>query len=126
MTRLITIVLMYAVVAVASLWDIYAFLEPTPNDTISKVAMGHWNRHCFLPYAVGVLIGHVGWTIPADPGYHIVRLIALVVISGIVGTLDLHLWNRGIIFPLPSVVPVLYGIIVGRVTCPQVFIQLYH
>ncbi len=50
-----------AVVALVLIaWDVYAYLTPEPDDTISEV-LASASAHPIIPVAFGVLIGHWFW-----------------------------------------------------------------
>jgi len=62
--REITIWLLIGTATVLVAWDVYAaFLNDTPNDrdTISGVVLGWARRHPVVPFALGVLAGHLLW-----------------------------------------------------------------
>jgi len=46
-------------------WDVYvAFFNKTPNDrdTISGIVLGWARKHPVVPFAFGVLMGHLFWS----------------------------------------------------------------
>jgi len=60
--RTITIIIMAAVAAILIGWDIYVAVGnkvPNRRDTVSGITMGWSLKVWFLPYAVGVLGGHL-------------------------------------------------------------------
>lgn len=61
MTKRITKVVMIATAALIILWDIYVAVEPTPGDTISEVLLGWAMQHPIIPFAIGVVCGHLFW-----------------------------------------------------------------
>lgn len=42
-------------------WDIYAAVTPEKGDTISRVILSTAEKHPILPFALGVLMGHLLW-----------------------------------------------------------------
>jgi hypothetical protein len=58
--RAVTISLLVAVVAALVGWDIYVAVVETPA-TISVVVLGWAGEHPVLPFALGVIMGHLLW-----------------------------------------------------------------
>ncbi len=42
-------------------WDVYLALSDPPGDTISKAFLTFAQEHPVLPFAFGVLAGHLCW-----------------------------------------------------------------
>jgi hypothetical protein len=61
-TRKATISILVAVAALLVAWDVWVYLEPTGGDTISEVTLGFARRHPVLPFAIGVVCGHLFWS----------------------------------------------------------------
>jgi hypothetical protein len=43
-------------------WDIWVFVRPPSGDTLSEVIRRWATEHPVLPFAFGVLMGHLFWT----------------------------------------------------------------
>ena len=61
MTRKITIFLLFAVLIILGLWDIYAATNMQLGDTISEVVLVAAAQRPIIPFAVGVACGHLFW-----------------------------------------------------------------
>lgn len=63
MNRKITIAILLAVTLVLVLWDIWVYvIQPEyGGGTISEVVLGFARRHPVLPFAIGVVCGHLLW-----------------------------------------------------------------
>jgi hypothetical protein len=61
MTRKVTISILIVLCLVLIGWDVWVYLEPTPGDTISEVTFAFAQRHPVLPFAIGVICGHLLW-----------------------------------------------------------------
>lgn len=61
MTRKITISILVAVAVLLIGWDIYVAITPAPGDTISEITLAFAQRHPVIPFAIGVLCGHLLW-----------------------------------------------------------------
>ena len=57
--KTIAILIVFVLVLIA--WDVYVFLTPGDGDTISEITLGFAMRHPVLPFALGVLCGHLLW-----------------------------------------------------------------
>jgi zinc transporter ZupT len=71
--RRITISILGAVIAVLIAWDVYvAVVEkdkpPGTGATISEVTLGFAQKHPVLPFALGVVAGHLLWSQVRKPG----------------------------------------------------------
>lgn len=61
MNKWITIGVLAACAAVLIGWDIWVAVNDTPGDTISELALAFAGKHPILPFAVGVIVGHLFW-----------------------------------------------------------------
>ena len=65
MTKLITIVLLFACAAVLIAWDVIANANKVPGDTISEVSLSFFRRYPIagmgLALALGIILGHLTW-----------------------------------------------------------------
>ncbi len=61
MTRRVTIGILVATALLLIAWDVYAYLAAGSEATISRVTLGFARQHPVLPFAVGVLMGHLFW-----------------------------------------------------------------
>ena len=63
MPRKVTLTLLAVSAAVLIGWDVYVALNDVPNDrdTISGIVLGFARRHTIVPFAFGVLMGHLFW-----------------------------------------------------------------
>ena len=60
-SRTITISILAAVTLLLIAWDIYVATNKQKGDTISEVVLGFARRHPVIPFALGVLMGHLLW-----------------------------------------------------------------
>jgi hypothetical protein len=60
-TKLITSIIMVAVIAVLIIWDVYVAANPVPGDTISEITLNFARRHPVIPFALGFVCGHLFW-----------------------------------------------------------------
>lgn len=60
-TKKVTISLLVAAVLALIAWDVVVAMNPTPGDTISEITLAFAMRHPALPFAVGVVCGHLFW-----------------------------------------------------------------
>lgn len=56
-----TILVLAVTVAALIGWDIYVWQSPGGGDTISEVVLGWAKKTVVLPFAFGVLMGHLFW-----------------------------------------------------------------
>jgi hypothetical protein len=61
MSQKITIAILLACAALLIGWDIYVAANPTPGDTISEITLAFAQKHPVLPFALGVIMGHLFW-----------------------------------------------------------------
>ena len=45
-------------------WDVFVYLRPPAGDTISEILLRVATKHPLLPFALGVLAGHILWPPP--------------------------------------------------------------
>lgn len=119
----ITIALMAVCAAILIGWDIYvAFGNDTPNreDTISGILL-EWSRVAWiLPYAFGVLAGHL--FLPVSPlslaGCPAGLCVGILLASGLAVS-GFNIWarRRGSVYPWPVQAPLLLlaGVVAGHV-----------
>lgn len=63
MTRTITVWFCVAVTLAVIVYDVVIAIEPTPGDTVSKVAQGIFKDYPVIAFAMGGLGGHVTSTL---------------------------------------------------------------
>lgn len=102
MTKKITIGLMWFGIALYTIWDIYAAIEPTPGDTISKVSLEYFYKHPIYPIVIGELIGHISCPINYTYEHYLYWTIPVLVI------LNLAFLSLDLCGFLPRVIPVVY------------------
>ena len=61
MTRKITIGLLVGAAAVLIGWDVWAVINPATDDTISEILFATAMQHPVIPFALGVVFGHLFW-----------------------------------------------------------------
>ena len=61
-TRWWTITVLLSASAALILWDIYVAATPPGGDTISEIMLGWARKHPIVPFALGVLMGHLFWS----------------------------------------------------------------
>lgn len=61
MSKKITIVLLLLCAAGLIGWDIYAAANSIKGDTISEVLLSSSINHPILPFAFGIIFGHLFW-----------------------------------------------------------------
>ena len=88
MTRKITGAVILAVIVVVIGYDIAIAVEPTGDDTISRVFLDWATRHPFLSYAWGVLAGHLMWPLTSADRWRKWRLGSLIASGVVVLALD--------------------------------------
>lgn len=114
MTKIITKIIIIAVIVGLVIYDIVILVEPTPGDTISAICLGWARRWWIFPLSFGVLMGHlfIPWkhpekwkrvTIPILIGLGIISIVLNIVLS----------WT------LISVIPLMAGIALGAGLWPQ-------
>jgi hypothetical protein len=60
-SRRVTISLLIAFTLILIVWDIYAAANSGDGDTISEITLGFARKHPALPFAIGVICGHLLW-----------------------------------------------------------------
>jgi hypothetical protein len=61
MTRKWTIGILIAIAVILIAWDVYVYVEPSDGDTISEVTLAAAGKHPVIPFAIGVICGHLFW-----------------------------------------------------------------
>ena len=61
-TKLITGCLLVGVGALLVGWDIYVASNSINGDTISEITLAFARKHPVVPFALGVLMGHLLWS----------------------------------------------------------------
>ena len=61
MNKKITIVLLLLCAAGLIGWDIYAAANAVNGDTISEVLLASGKAHPIIPFAFGIIFGHLFW-----------------------------------------------------------------
>jgi hypothetical protein len=119
--REITIALMAVATVLLVVWDIYVATNREPGDTISEILLGWARRIAFIPYAAGVISGHLFWPaqplIPVDP---VLTATALLVV-GTLGTAA-QLMARSVLngsLAVSTVIHFLVGFLLGHWLWPQ-------
>jgi hypothetical protein len=54
-----------ALVAVAVVYDVIAYMRGSVDATISRVVLGWARSNPLIPFSVGVVCGHIFWSQPA-------------------------------------------------------------
>lgn len=119
MTRKITIAIIEIVIILLVAWDIYVAIEPTPRDTISKIALDSVTKHPSIAVLIAIVMGHLFWPMAKMVGtetsywkYTVPILAALWIGSVVLDILGM----------LPRVSPILYILIfvpLGHYLWPQ-------
>lgn len=60
MKRLTTLVLILSTTAIWTIWDLYMWLTPGKDDSISQVFL-YFSVHPVLPFLMGMVMGHLFW-----------------------------------------------------------------
>lgn len=60
-SRKITIGILVVITVLLIAWDIVVAANARSGDTISEVTLGFAMRHPVLPFAIGVICGHLFW-----------------------------------------------------------------
>lgn len=61
MTRKITIGLLLVVAVLLIVWDVYVANNTPTGDTISEITLLAASKHPVIPFAFGVICGHLFW-----------------------------------------------------------------
>ena len=62
-----TIAILAACGAVLAGWDVYVAVHPVAGDTISELTLAAAMRHPIIPFALGVVMGHLFWPQYREP-----------------------------------------------------------
>ena len=114
-TRIVTGAVIIAAIILIVGYDIFIAIEPTTEDTISRVFLDFATNHPIIPLAFGVLSGHLLWPSANAGEYRPVRLSILAIIGAVVLVLDII----GHIPPIPVELPLFLGIPIGHLCWPQ-------
>jgi len=60
-TKTITIIVVLVAIAVVIAWDIFAVSNPIPGDTVSEMTFNAAKANPIIPFALGVVCGHLFW-----------------------------------------------------------------
>lgn len=113
MTKTVTKVAMLSAAVVLLSWDIYAAVNSTKGDTISELQRTWaWNWPT-LPYAWGVVLGHLFWNVKTLRNKW--RNIKVLWGTSIAVLLVDVFWVNDIM----PIIPALGGIVLGRILWPQ-------
>jgi uncharacterized membrane protein len=61
MTKLLTQFVLLACIVLLIGWDIVVAVNKIPGDTISEIVLGYARSSPIIPFAFGVLMGHLFW-----------------------------------------------------------------
>lgn len=121
--RVWTIIILSVVATVLVAWDIYvAFFNQERKDTVSKVLLDGSKRVWLLPYAWGVMGGHLFFSSSTGPALgpwpSIIVLIGSGVLVSLIGCITI---KKGWGWRWPVQVPMLLfmGVIAGYLLWPQ-------
>jgi hypothetical protein len=112
MTRTITMILMATAAAVLVGWDLYVAVCPPPGDTISELLSSWAYRWPTLPFAFGVVGGHLfcpstfQWERKARAFFLALIAVGLLILD--VGGLAMR-----------STAPFLFGVLAGNLLWPM-------
>ena len=111
-TARITRALLLAGLAAWIGWDIYVAFNSVTGDTISELTLGWSYTYSVIPYAAGVVAGHLWWPGPR-PTNRTLPFLGLAAVSALVAGFD---YDTATLFPL---YPLVTGIVVGHLLWPQ-------
>jgi len=100
MKKATTIIMVIALLVLIG-WDIYVFIEPTPEDTISEITLWWAKKTPFIPFGLGVLGGHFTW----PGGYTKIPILVVLAAAWLV---------VGIFLSIPPIFPFLTGVLAGH------------
>ena len=60
--KMITTILLIAASVLLIAWDIYVAVAPPKGDTISEIVLHIATHHPIIPFAIGVICGHLFWS----------------------------------------------------------------
>lgn len=60
-TKIATAAILIVAIIVLVAWDIYVAANGVKGDTISEIALDFARRHPVIPFAVGIVCGHLFW-----------------------------------------------------------------
>lgn len=114
-TRKITIFLIFAVFTLAVGWDVIVYTNKTPGDEISPIMAGWSWRHPWIPFAWGVLTGHLFWPRKMRKLWRNRMNLTILVFGLLFLVVDLLNW----IPPVVPIIPVIIGVPLGFVFWAQ-------
>lgn len=107
-TKSVTTWVIVAAAAALIVWDIRVAANAIPGDTISELMLAYARAHPWLPFAWGVLSGHLFWPLRGPRPRALAGWRGLLAAGAAVG---LVAWLSP---PLPPLSAVLLGMPVGR------------
>jgi hypothetical protein len=113
--RLLTKIVVVAAVLGLIGYDVYVFVEPTEGDTISEVTLSWAWSSAFVPFALGVLGGHLTWPRRASAKFRRRSALGLLIFGALLAGADFLGWT-------PDILPVIYfvpGVLAGHWFWPQ-------
>lgn len=60
-TRKATIAITLTALLILVVWDVWVFVEPTEQDTISEITLSFAQQWIVIPHSLGVVLGHLLW-----------------------------------------------------------------
>jgi len=106
-TRTLTQVIVLGAVVALIGYDVWVYVEPSPSDTISEIMLAWARLYPELPFAFGILAGHL--FVPFKRTRSIPLLGAVCVVFVLVARL----------FPIPLAVALVAGLITGSTLWSQ-------
>lgn len=61
MTKRMTKIMMLIVLVLVIIWDVAVAVNSVPGDTISEITLATAYRHPVVPFAIGIVCGHLFW-----------------------------------------------------------------
>lgn len=58
----VTVWIIFAVAGLLIFWDVYAGANSDKGDTITEIIRAAAARHPIIPFALGVVMGHLFWS----------------------------------------------------------------
>lgn len=120
-SRTITICILIGSATALVAWDIYIVTSRPREDTISEILLDWARRVSFLPYAVGVVIGHLFWPahgmVPIDWIFSLTALLVIGFVGACVQFIARVTLNGGL--AISPMIHVTLGILMGHWLWPQ-------
>jgi len=100
-------------------WDVFVAVNDVPGDTISEIVLSWTGRFCVVPFAAGVLMGHIFWTLKKKPSRWftipiLLAVTALLLVWDIVTVLKISESLCKVWLANHPVVPLLAGTVCGH------------